>query len=346
MDLTTAPDIFESLGKVSGCLALARHFYGHVAQSLVLKPLFPGKSLRCASEEFAAFLIQLFSGDPSKTQYRWWLSIRASHERFQITDEQRAAWLGAMTSTLDDLYAGTGSEEALKQFFHVGAAYVVGADEGLPQHPGLQDGWRRQLLIDDVMTALERGDYAGSLTLLSKVDCGPSIKVGMLARFMETRHPDLIKFVEEEVGRHSDLATGRFNGRTLLHFSASAGCLSVVRRLLQAGADPNCLDDRGFPPLYRAADGPDDDGSEAVVQEFVRAGADVDRRGGVHRCTPLHAAARKGILHVTKALLAAGADPWIEDKNGTSALDRARNCRKWQVLEFLQARSSPQADPS
>ena len=76
--------ILIQLGGETGCKRLAKDFYARVAKSKELKPLFPGKSVRCATEEFSAFLIQSLEGDEEQTQYRWWLSLRESHARFKI----------------------------------------------------------------------------------------------------------------------------------------------------------------------------------------------------------------------------------------------------------------------
>jgi truncated hemoglobin YjbI len=43
-------------------------FYARVGKDPVLRPLFPGKSLKCATKEFAAFLIQLLAGDEKQTR--------------------------------------------------------------------------------------------------------------------------------------------------------------------------------------------------------------------------------------------------------------------------------------
>ena len=57
-------NLLEVLGGEQGCKRLAQDFYSRVAKSAELKPLFSGKSLRCATEEFSAFLIQFLDGDP------------------------------------------------------------------------------------------------------------------------------------------------------------------------------------------------------------------------------------------------------------------------------------------
>ena len=90
----------KSLGGEAGCQRLSAEFYARVGNDPVLRPLFPGKSLRCATEEFAAFLIQFLGGDEEQTQYRWWLSLRESHARFRVGPPERSAWLKQMRATL------------------------------------------------------------------------------------------------------------------------------------------------------------------------------------------------------------------------------------------------------
>src|SRR6266849_2622920 len=93
--------LLEALGGEEGCRRLSAAFYGRVGKNPVLRPFFPGKSLKCAIEEFAAFLIQFLGGDEMQIQHRWWLSLRESHARFQIGPNARCAWLRHMEATLD-----------------------------------------------------------------------------------------------------------------------------------------------------------------------------------------------------------------------------------------------------
>ena len=93
--------VLRALGDEAGCQRLSAAFYARVGKDPVLRPLFPGKSLRCATEEFAAFLIQFLGGDEEHTQHRWWLSLRESHARFRIGPAERRAWLKHMAATLE-----------------------------------------------------------------------------------------------------------------------------------------------------------------------------------------------------------------------------------------------------
>jgi truncated hemoglobin YjbI len=74
------------------CRELSTAFYTFVAKDSTLRPLFPGKSLRCAIDAFAAFLAQFLGGPSEDAQHRWWLSLRESHLRFQIGECKRRAY--------------------------------------------------------------------------------------------------------------------------------------------------------------------------------------------------------------------------------------------------------------
>ena len=62
--------LLAAIGGEAGCRRLSADFYARVGKDPVLRRLFPGKSRRCAIEEFAAFLIQFLGGDEEQTQHR------------------------------------------------------------------------------------------------------------------------------------------------------------------------------------------------------------------------------------------------------------------------------------
>src|ERR1700759_1087172 len=111
------PELLSALGGEDGCRRLSAGFYARVSRDPILRPLFPGKSLRCATEEFAAFLIQFLGGDEEQTQHRWWLSLRESHARFAIGPDARRAWLRQMEATLDAAPIDDLNRNALGHFF-------------------------------------------------------------------------------------------------------------------------------------------------------------------------------------------------------------------------------------
>jgi truncated hemoglobin YjbI len=327
------------LGGEAGCRKLSQVFYARVAAESELKALFPGKSLRCATEEFAAFLIQFFEGDPAQTQYRWWLSLQESHARFQISDWQRAVWLGQMGEALAACVEDSGARTALAQFFETASGYLVTQDEAEVEHPELRQRWAKQRILDQLIDDLKAGRDAEAIELSRQFKGRPSALVGILASMLKADRSLLSEYVEEIVREDAQLAEAGFNGRPLLHFAASAASVGIVRQLLGQGVDPNLRESGGHTALYRAAGKRDSEDGAQVVAELVRAGADVNLAGGVSRATPLHQAARFGNLRVAEALLKAGADPLARDKRGFTPLDRARNCRRPQVLELLSQKT-------
>ena len=51
-------------------------------------PVLSWQSFRCAIEAFSAFLAQFLGGPSADSQFRWFLSLRESHQRFKIGPEE------------------------------------------------------------------------------------------------------------------------------------------------------------------------------------------------------------------------------------------------------------------
>lgn len=327
--------LLAEIGGETGCERLAREFYGRVGKSAVLRPLFPGKSLRCATEEFAAFLVQFLGGDEEQTQKRWWLSLRESHARFRISAEQRSAWLECMRATLAESRIGEGARAALQRFFLLSSAYVMGKESGSPEDAELGARWKEQLALDRAIGAIASGGDAEAIALAGGFSARRTVFAGLLARMMQSGRPALVTRVLDALREDPLLAESRFAGRTLLHYAAAAGCLPVVELLLAMGVDANVEDHGGHSPLYAVANQCGLPVGPAVVRALVGAGADVNARGGVTRATPLHMAARRGFVAVAEELIEQGADRAARDKKGDTPLDRARNCRQAAILPLL-----------
>ncbi len=98
---------------------------------------------------------------------------------------------------------------------------------------------------------------------------------------------------------------------------------TIVRLLLQAGADPNAPDDNGLTPLHRGAE----NSNPMVVTHLLDAGADLNARDN-DGYTALHwAAAQSGNDRVVKVLLDRGADPFAESNDGRTPLHSALRYR-------------------
>ena len=96
-------------------------------------------------------------------------------------------------------------------------------------------------------------------------------------------------------------------GETCLSHAIYRGPLSLVRALLDLGADPHYAADDGFPALFAAIDRAAPDRHE-VLALLLAAGVDVERRG-INDYTALHYAACRDDPTAVEMLLRHGADP-------------------------------------
>jgi len=332
--------LLQALGGEAGCKRLSAEFYARVGRDPVLRPLFPGKSLKCAIEEFAAFLIQFLGGDEEQTQRRWWLSLRESHARFRIGPAERLAWLKHMEATLDATSLAEATRKALRQFFKHSSAYVVGKQTARPEHDELAARWGQQRVLDDAIAAVAAGCDHEAIVLAPSFLSRPAVFVGLLARMVQSGRAALIGYVVDAVERDPSLVTRLSAGRTLLHYASGAGCLEVVATLLRLGADPSRQHSGGHTPLYCVANECASETGPEVVRALVRAGADVNACGGVTRATPLHMAARRGYVEIAQALLDCGAAIGARDSKGDTPLQRAVNCRRAAMVQLLVERGA------
>lgn len=96
-------------------------------------------------------------------------------------------------------------------------------------------------------------------------------------------------------------------GETCLEYAIYDGPVSLVRALLELGADPNYGDHAGFPALFAAIDRTAP-GRHEVLALLLAAGANVHERG-LNDYTALHYAASRDDAEAVEMLLAHGADP-------------------------------------
>ena len=123
------------------------------------------------------------------------------------------------------------------------------------------------------------------------------------------------------------------NKVTPLHNASKNGHATVVKILLEAGADPNAGDSYEFTPIHLASR----NGYEAVVEMLLNAGANPNAEDEFKH-TPLHQTiykGRDGHEAVAKLLLKAGADPTATNKFEKTPLDYA-NAKGMKVASLLE----------
>ena len=327
------------------CRKLSTAFYARVDRDPLLRPLFPGTTLTCAIEEFAAFLAQFLGGPSEDMQRRWWLSLRESHMRFRIGQRERDAWITNMISALDDVQIAEPMRGQILGFFEQSSSYIVRKGGAVFNSPNeeIAHRWEAQTKLDEAVAAIRGGDGNRAVALAESSALstyGKSVTCGLLALMIRSRQSVLLDHVRAKLTGHPGLVRERSAGRTLLHDAAAAGSLTIVELLLSLGADPDAPDGGGHTPLYCVGNQCAAEGAERVVHALVQAGADVNAHDGVKHCTPLHMAARRGNTEAAEALLDCGADIEARDSAGDTPLRRSVNCDKVGVAALLIARGA------
>lgn len=337
--------LYEAFGSRDACHKLSAAFYARVDHDPLLRPLFPGTTLKCAIEEFAAFLAQFLGGPGEDMQRRWWLSLRESHARFRLGQKERDAWIANMALALDDVPVGEPMRGELLGFFEQSSAYIVNPGESVVNSANEEIAcrWGAQARLDKAVAAIRRGDTKRAIELAESPALSTysaSVTCGLLALMVRSEQAVLLDYVRAKLTGNPGLIRERFAGRTLLHGAAAAGSLTIVELLLGLGADPDAPDGGGHTPLYSVGNECGVAGAERVVRALVQAGADVNAHDGVKHCTPLHMAARRGNTEVARALLDCGADIEARDSAGETPLRRSVNCAKVEVAKLFIARGA------
>jgi ankyrin repeat protein len=107
-------------------------------------------------------------------------------------------------------------------------------------------------------------------------------------------------------------------GCTALHHAAAGGKLAVFDRLVAAGCDPAALASGSSTFEYACRSG-----NAELVNVLLDRGAEIDRRVGDQRITPLMLVSGIGHRHIVELLRARGADESLRDADGRTAQDHA-----------------------
>jgi hemoglobin len=339
-------NLFEAIGGLEKCQELSTIFYGTVAREPALRPLFPGKNHRCAIEQLTAFLVQFLGGPTADAHQRWWLSLRESHLRFQISRKERDAWLRNMTRALAAVEMAESTRVVLQDFFETSSAYLVNSGPKPAQrsclHEPIASRWEEQKSLDDAIAAVRAADIdrvtallEGSL-LRSRFASNRSVYASFVAVLIGSGQAKMAELVQTILQENPDLAHESYSARSLLHAASAAGNLPFVTALLKLGVDPDIQDGGRHTPLYTV--GNECSGGAEVIRALVQAGAKVDAAAGVKRCTALHMAARRGNVDAAAALLDCGANIEARDSQAETPLRRAVNLGKTNVAALLLSR--------
>src|SRR5206468_4610306 len=148
----------------------------------------------------------------------------------------------------------------------------------------------------------------------------------------------------------ADPKTKNPDGETPLMEAARAGKIDAAKRLLEAGADVNAKESWGGQSavMWAAAQG-----QAEMIKLLASRGADVNSRGVIHQWerkviteprpkdmnkggfTPLLYAAREGCVGCAKELIAARADPDLEDPDRVTPLNMALLNLHFELAAYL-----------
>lgn len=140
-----------------------------------------------------------------------------------------------------------------------------------------------------------------------------------------------INRVREAVNQGTDLHEADALGRTALMFAAYNGHTNVVRFLIEEGADAEAVNDEGRTALMFAASGP----FPETVELLLEKGVSPDRTDAVEGWSALMFAAAEGNSKVVRKLLDYGADVSLQDADGETAADFARNNGHMELVQLL-----------
>jgi hypothetical protein len=118
---------------------------------------------------------------------------------------------------------------------------------------------------------------------------------------------------------------------------ASGRDVASMKRMLDAGLDPNAHDSAGYTPLVAAARA----GNGEMIRLLTSRGADPNLRdAAVNAWTPLLHAIHKSQPAAIAALLDAGADPNATDRSGTTPLMMAAGYGDTAIVKILLAHNA------
>ena len=138
------------------------------------------------------------------------------------------------------------------------------------------------------------------------------------------------KYLNKKQRRSKKIKGGTFESEYPLHHEASRGNVENVKKLINAGADKDAKDVKGYTPLHYAAY----NGKAEVVELLINLGANKDAKD-VKGYTPLHYAASFGNIDTVRFLIDSKADIDAKNDIGETSLHLAIDMAKIDTIRFL-----------
>jgi ankyrin repeat protein len=133
------------------------------------------------------------------------------------------------------------------------------------------------------------------------------------------------------VGGGASLSARNTEGQTPLHLAVHNGDVSMVRLLLDRGADPEATAANGNRPLYDAAES----GYLEIVELLLEFAASVEAFNVTEQRTAFYQAVENGHVAVAKSLLRNGADIDARSPSGLTPLFCAVRRQDVELVEYL-----------
>jgi len=151
---------------------------------------------------------------------------------------------------------------------------------------------------------------------------------------------DDLALVQTGIGRGEDVDEGRVYGKregvTPLMVASRAGEVSIMRLLLESGADPNAENSLGETPIFYAAS----HGDDVAFFTLCSFRADISHQTVNGREILVEASRNKGNVIIVSYLLDHGIDVNTVDRFGTSALDAASSVDAIDIMKLLLERGA------
>ncbi|XP_078667214.1 uncharacterized protein LOC144909035 [Branchiostoma floridae x Branchiostoma belcheri] len=204
------------------------------------------------------------------------------------------------------------------------------SEESTQTYEELRDAWRDALLRITAWT----GDEDKVKTLLQagvQVNTENSEGETPLWDAVKGGHSSIVRLLlQEGADPGAGASTDSGMGQTCLQLAAEGGNAEVVSILTEAGADLDQADDEGRTALYLAAK----EGHVEIVSILSQAGADLNKAAEMGM-TPLWVAAERGHAEAVSILTQAGADLNKADDEGFTPLSTAAEMGHVEVVSIL-----------